>query len=329
MPPTNNSLMKIVFRPWQELDLAEIASLISLVRKDALGIYRAVSNNEAINFLDENSSSASNWAALAFAGGELVGWLLLAAEGSDAVEVNPSVLGGHPIVARGVDRPATAGLLLDEATRWAEGEGIGRVNLVTGMAEEDKEDDAFATFYEQHSFGLKLKYVEMICQLSDVLPLEATLPPGFEIAPLSTATMDELYNCYHQAFAAGDARFFFDQDPAEQRDYFDTLGYPEAVPEPASIILRRDGRLVGFVYVMPHGEENRHISCMCVLPQLQGQGLGRLLLYEVMNRVAQQGHQSITLGTEPEMRAYDLYRKNGFQVTDGTIIYAWQNSFKA
>jgi ribosomal protein S18 acetylase RimI-like enzyme len=124
---------------------------------------------------------------------------------------------------------------------------------------------------------------------------------------------------------AGDARFFFDQGKAERREYFDTLGYPEAVNEPASIILCYDGRLVGFVYVMPHGDDNRHVSCMCVLPQFQGQELGRLLLYEVMNRVARKGHKSITLGTIPEMRVYDLYIKNGFQVTDGAIIYSWQN----
>ena len=69
-----------------------------------------------------------------------------------------------------------------------------------------------------------------------------------------------------------------------------------------------------------HGDDNRHISCMCVLPQFQSQDLGRLLLYEVMKCVANQRHKSITLGTEPEMRAYDLYRKNGLQVSGGATL---------
>jgi ribosomal protein S18 acetylase RimI-like enzyme len=276
-------------------------------------------------WLDLKFADGARAAVLAHEGDQLVGWLLLATEGPDTVEVNPWFFGGHPIVAPGVDWPTTAGLLLDEAARWAEEQGIGRIRLVTGMAENNSQDAEHETFYQQQGFTLTLKYVEMICPLSDVTLPAVNIPPGYEIAPLATASMNELYDCYYRAFSAGDARFFFDQGEAERREYFDTLGYPESVGEPASITLYHDGRLAGFVYSLPHGDNNHHISCMCVLAEFQGQELGRLLLYEVMNRVSHQGHKSITLGTEPEMRAYDLYIKNGFQVTGGAIIYTWEN----
>ncbi|MFX1537030.1 MAG: hypothetical protein ACFFDI_22670, partial [Promethearchaeota archaeon] len=34
----------------------------------------------------------------------------------------------------------------------------------------------------------------------------------------------------------------------------------------------------------------------------------------------------IVLGTEPDMRAFQLYRKNGFKVTAGEITYIWKNA---
>ena len=113
--------------------------------------------------------------------------------------------------------------------------------------------------------------------------------------------------------------------PAARRDYFDNLGYEASLSEKASIVLLQDGQLVGFVYVMPHGEDNRHISCMCIMPELQGRGLGRLLLDLVMVQLRHEGFKSLTLGTETEMRAYDPYLKNGFQVTDRAIINTWDN----
>ncbi|MCP4283606.1 MAG: hypothetical protein GY792_04025, partial [Gammaproteobacteria bacterium] len=110
------------------------------------------------------------------------------------------------------------------------------------------------------------KYVEMICHLAEQPKTEAPPPEGFEVRPLSTADDDSLYSCYYAAFKAGDARFFFDQGEAEKRAYFDTLGLAEARNEPGSTLILKDSAIVGFTYVIPYREANRHISCMVVHP---------------------------------------------------------------
>jgi ribosomal protein S18 acetylase RimI-like enzyme len=166
---------------------------------------------------------------------------------------------------------------------------------------------------------MKEKYVEMVCHLSEQTIGAVAPPTGFEVKPLSTAPVDDLYPCYYAAFEAGDARFFFEQSEEERREYFDTLGLERALNEPASVVLVKGQRIAGFTCVLPYGEGNRHISCMCVHPDFQRKGLGKFLLRLVVNAVAQGGHETITLGTSTGMGAFHLYRKHGFEVMEKDV----------
>jgi len=160
----------------------------------------------------------------------------------------------------------------------------------------------------------EIKYVEMICHLGEGSGMEVALPEGYEFGTLDGVWEDDLYPCYYAAFQAGDARFFFDQSEEERQAYFDTLCLDEARSEPGSSLILRDGGIAGFTYVLPYGETNRHISCMCVRPDDQRRGLGKFMLSHAMQEVAAQGHKSITLGTDTDMVAFHFYRKYGFKI---------------
>lgn len=160
------------------------------------------------------------------------------------------------------------------------------------------------------------QYVEMICQLAEQTKIELVLPENNAVKPLHTASNDQLYQCYYEAFAAGDAQFFFAQTEPERREFFDTLEMTPARREPTSLLLEKDGRIVAFTAVLPYGEANCHISCMCVLPGFQGQGLGRFMLDFVKQKAAAQGYRTITLGTDTNMVAFQLYCKHGFKVVE-------------
>ena len=166
-----------------------------------------------------------------------------------------------------------------------------------------------------------IKYVEMKCSLTGREVKKPPLSQEFNIKPIGAFTLDEIYNCYFQAFTHGDANFFFLQDENEQREYFETLGFEEVSDDLSSFVLVKQDEIVGFSIVLKRGEKtNRHISCMCILPAYQGQGLGKWMLYHIMDEVIEQGTTSITLGTEPEMKAFLLYSTNGFEVTAEHII---------
>jgi ribosomal protein S18 acetylase RimI-like enzyme len=161
-----------------------------------------------------------------------------------------------------------------------------------------------------------MNYVEMVCDLSQVAELDIVVPPDLAVKPLADADVEEIYQCYVAAFSVGDAQFFYSQNETEKREFFDTLGRERALPEAASHILLQGSRLVSFAYVLPYGEGNCHISCMCVHPDFQGQGLGKLSLQIIQKRAAAQGYKTITLGTETGMRAFQLYRKYGFAIVE-------------
>ena len=158
-----------------------------------------------------------------------------------------------------------------------------------------------------------MDYVEMICDLGGIEGL-VDVPPGIEVVSLGGVDVADLYVEYVRAFSAGDAEFFPAQDESERREFFDTLGLEQAVNDSASHALTSQDGLIGFTYVLPYGEANRHISCMVIRPELQGQGLGKLMLAIAQQRAGADGARTLTLGTETAMRAYHLYRKHGFSV---------------
>ena len=160
------------------------------------------------------------------------------------------------------------------------------------------------------------KLVEMIWYHKERTQEELVPPLGFDISSLKKIVQDDLYPCYFAAFQAGDSQLFFRQSEEEWRDFFDTLGFDQAQDEPGTVMLLKAGQIVGFTLVVPYGETNCHISCMCVHPNFQRQGLGSFMLNHAKVKAISQGYKSITLWTEPKMGAFRLYHQHGFKITE-------------
>ena len=315
--------MKISIHMWDKVNLDLVARLTYTVRGGHWTGSSAI--QEIVGWLQNEFAARPRLAVLAHAEDALVGWLMLVIGDAGTAEINPWQLGGHPIVAPDRDARTVGAQLLQAATHWAGEKDLRRLTLAAPMpgGEADPEQEAW---YRAQGFDVQLRYVEMRCYLSEQAIPAVQIPPGLSVKLLRAASEEALYACYYDAFENGDARFFLAQDEPERKAYFDTLGLPEAQDEPASLILTNDQRLIGFTYVLPYGAGNRHISCMCVHPDFQGRGLGKLLLQLIMRQAIKDGHQTLTLGTETEMRAFELYRKHGFEITEGSVIYAWQRA---
>lgn len=157
-------------------------------------------------------------------------------------------------------------------------------------------------------------YVEMKYHIKE-RPIN--LDNGYEIVNVNTFSQDELYELYLEAFLHGDAEFFFNQDKKVRNDYYnDELGLPEALKRKESHAITYNGELIGFLYCIQYGDKNIHISCMCVKPSFQGQGIGTLMLDFASNKALEEGMETISLGTELNMKAYQLYKKYGFEIVN-------------
>lgn len=130
-----------------------------------------------------------------------------------------------------------------------------------------------------------------------------------------------LKTMYHRAFSSGDAKFYFYQNDDEKKAFWRMLNYEEALKDPASICIKVEDKIIGFVLAYQQGRKNRHISCMCVDPDYFHMGYGTKLLEQVFHIASLEGDESITLGTETSMKAYDLYKKHGFTVKQVKSYY--------
>jgi GNAT superfamily N-acetyltransferase len=156
----------------------------------------------------------------------------------------------------------------------------------------------------------------MACPLNNERNDEQVPIEGVRLEDLNNLKSEDLFECYTQSFNHGDAIFYQRQSPSERRRYFEKeLGFPVVLDNPASFAYLLDGDLIGFALVMPYQENNYHISCMCILPEYQGRGLGKAMLNRVKNIALENNCHSLSLGTEPGMNAYHFYLKHGFEVT--------------
>jgi ribosomal protein S18 acetylase RimI-like enzyme len=163
----------------------------------------------------------------------------------------------------------------------------------------------------------RFTYVDMRCELDQKVGDKDVLIEGVTVAPIDNCQLEALFDCYAAAFGAGDAQFYQLQSEGERRRYYyQELGFPDVLINPASFAYRIEEEIIGFALVLRQLENNYHISCMCISPEYQNRGLGTAMLNRIKDVAIENGCQSITLGTEPGMRAFHLYRKNGFEVTE-------------
>jgi len=167
----------------------------------------------------------------------------------------------------------------------------------------------------------QFKYVEMVCKLEPKNYDDKVSIEGVVIEPINNIDPDILFECYFKTFSMGDAKFFALQNEDERRRYFsEELGFPDVLTNPASFAYKIKGETIGFALVLPYLENNYHISCMCILPEYQNHRAGKAMLNRIKNIALENDCKSLTLGTETGMRAYHLYKNNGFTITDEHIV---------
>ena len=157
----------------------------------------------------------------------------------------------------------------------------------------------------------------MVCKLDHKHYNENLSVEGVVADSISNIDPGILFECYIQAFSIGDAKFFTLQNEEERRRYYnEELGFPDVLNNSASFAYKIKDEIIGFALVLQYLEKNYHISCMCILPKYQSRGIGKAMLNRIKNVALENDCKSLTLGTETEMKAYHLYKNNGFTVTE-------------
>ncbi|MGD1698946.1 GNAT family N-acetyltransferase [Dapis sp. BLCC M229] len=85
-------------------------------------------------------------------------------------------------------------------------------------------------------------------------------------------------------------------------------------------VIERQGKILGTsaYYPIERGNKAVEIRKMYLLPEIRGQGLGKFLLKELENRIAERKFQEIWIETATVLQeAVKLYESNGYQLTTG------------
>jgi len=87
-------------------------------------------------------------------------------------------------------------------------------------------------------------------------------------------------------------------------------------------VIEQDGEMLGYQLSTQHGLDG-HLARLAVLPHMQGHGLGRMLIGEMVHFFAGQGIHTITVNTqEDNVHSQHLYERLGF-VRTGHSVPVW------
>jgi ribosomal protein S18 acetylase RimI-like enzyme len=146
------------------------------------------------------------------------------------------------------------------------------------------------------------------------------LPPLVELLPWSAAHYQAAAELIHESYLEHiDARINdqYCSLHGSLRFLHNIVRFPGCgVFDPNESWVLRDadnGALIGMVLCSRVADDVAHITQLCVAPSRRGDGLGRLLLHQCMDHLANSRFAAITLTvTEANHQAVKLYRDSGF-----------------
>ena len=152
---------------------------------------------------------------------------------------------------------------------------------------------------------------------------DVVLPAGYRYMRLADADEESLYGCYSRAYNESGVRSFHDMTYEERRADFEHYFGGETRDEEASLVVVRDGEIVGFSLVLSRLGE-AHLADIGVVPAHRDMGLGRRMVeYSLMK--AARDYDTVTLAVDVDnASAFNMYKGLGFEVEYRIITHAWR-----
>jgi GNAT superfamily N-acetyltransferase len=315
--------LNISIKKWEEVNLRELAEVAyGSMQHAGLTLKVAQSIESTENWFHEQEFNEGSVAVLSYTNSKLSGWMILVKQDVSSFSMNP--WGMHPFVAPDCDRKDVTASLVKHAIEWAEQEGFSTIQFYAQHSWEksDKVQEAFKKLYDLQGLTARTVSVDMNLNLAESELTSEECPEGYKLVKTGEYDNDTLYACYHDAFEEEGLALFVQQSEEDRRAYFDNLVSMNLNPE-TSLAIEREGQLIGFTFVIPYGDENQHLTCICVHPEFSSRGLGRYLLNAVEIEAQKQGSKTMTLYTDHGIRAFDLYIKNRWEIKETYTQYVW------
>jgi GNAT superfamily N-acetyltransferase len=318
--------LKIELLKWNELDIRALATMTAEVRRqEGLGNYTVDQVEEYLKLMNERFPI--DIAAVVIDNSRVIGWMGLEQMTEELGEVGR----WHPFVSQGPLREDAAQQMISEVSRYARENGIKRMEIGFGEISENNQE-AFShrqSWYEAAGWGRLEENLFMAVNPMDKCDIQPPrLQEEFNLQPLVDVNLEILFECYHKAFMTGQAMWIYDMTEEQRRQEFDKY-FDRSTPinEEASLVLEKNGLIVGFILVLSRTEEEEHIQTIGVHPSHRGKGLAKFLMGKVIEILQKNGAENLTLGVDSvNASAMGLYERFGFETISRTIRYSWKDS---
>jgi len=315
--------MNIILQKWEDLDIRHLAEITAEIRQyEGLGDQTV---DQVENFLNiSNERYPLEIVLLLVEDQNILGWLGLERVTESIGEISR----WHPFVVQETDRDLVAQHLISKIKSYARDNGMSRMEVGFGGLSETNIDtyNKRQSWYEPAEWYKLEDNSFMFINPTDTLIEEVGIPEGFKLRPLLDVDNDKLFHCYHESFTTGQATWIYDMNEEQRRQEFEKLfDRSQHINESASLIVEKEGELVGFALVISRSKEEEHLESIGVHSSVRGKYLGKLLLSRIIQILCDQNVDRLTLGVDPvNLPAVKLYEKLGFKLSSRTVTYSWK-----
>ncbi len=179
-------------------------------------------------------------------------------------------------------------------------------------------------WYTECGFKFAAEEIHMRSNLIAIELPEYDLPQGYKLRRFSGVPCNMIEGPGRRTLENSKEGLFLSMSHAEQTitlEYFFDKSKPYI--DDASLLLERDGEIVGFVITRVNDDEPE-IGPVGLVPEVRGQGLASYLLVRVLKNLKSSGSTSVCLDTTiTNFPAQKLYRKYGFEDVYHKQFYYW------
>ncbi len=163
--------------------------------------------------------------------------------------------------------------------------------------------------------------MELTLENKEFEPL--AFPKNIDLKSTKDANLNDLVDCAYEVFNSSQDIIFLDLGEAQKlamvNKIFDTSKKP--IFEDASLILMEGGVVIGFVVVIPDGNE-AEIKSFGIKPKYRNKGLGKNLMLLSLSILIKNGFKMVLLDVTIENKpALGVYSKLGFKISSTSNLY--------
>jgi len=279
---------------------------------DTTKIIEGLSGNNAFRILSAWDSDDS-----------LVGWIYY----YTAFPLMTFISGFYPVVADVSDADKiTMELIEASKTDFVRNDHTRlEIELVFPTKEHRDYSKKLVDLYRQCGFQFAAEEIHMKCDLTNLELPEVDLSQEYTLRKFSEVSFDAIEGPALRTFKDSMEGLFLSMSDDEQlvtiKYFFD---HEKPCIDDASLILERDGEVVGFIITRIGDDGHPDIGPVGFVPEARGQCLGSFLLVEVLKILKDSDSTSVFLDTTVTNHpAQKLYRKFGFIDEYYKQFYFW------